>query len=97
MAIGFKNRTDGNKEIAINAMLASQENHSFLGVDNNGQASIVNTLGNKNTCIVLRGDCVNGCNFDIDNLNLTKEYKCVLWMYHMIIHYLKIKKIIRNK
>ena len=73
MAIGFKNRTDGNKEIAINAMLASQENHSFLGVDNNGQASIVNTLGNKNTCIVLRGDCVNGCNFDIDNLNLTKE------------------------
>ena len=71
MAIGFKNRTDGNKEIAINAMLASQESHSFLGVDNNGKASIVNTNGNKNTCIVLRGDCINGMNFDKDNIKIT--------------------------
>ena len=71
MAIGFKNRTDGNKQIAINAMLASQESHSFLGVDNNGKASIVNTNGNKNTCIVLRGDCINGMNFDNDNIKIT--------------------------
>jgi len=73
MAIGFKNRTDGNKEIAINAMLASQEKHSFLGVNINGRASIVNTNGNKNTCIVLRGDCINGCNFDSNNINITKK------------------------
>lgn len=72
MAIGFKNRTDGNKEIAINAMLASQEKQSFLGVNINGRASIVNTNGNKNTCIVLRGDCIKGCNFDNENINITK-------------------------
>jgi 3-deoxy-7-phosphoheptulonate synthase len=73
MAIGFKNRTDGNKEIAINAMLASKESHSFLGVNINGRASIVNTNGNKNTCIVLRGDCVNGVNFDEENITITEN------------------------
>lgn len=74
MAIGFKNRTDGNKEIAINAMLASKESHSFLGVNINGRASIVNTNGNKNTCIVLRGDCVNGSNFDCENIAITQKF-----------------------
>lgn len=73
MAIGFKNRTDGNKDIAINAMLASKEKHSFLGVNINGRASIVNTNGNTNTCIVLRGDCNNGHNFDSENINITKK------------------------
>ena len=71
MAIGFKNRTDGNKIIAINGMLSSKEPHSFLGVDINGCASIINTNGNKNTCIVLRGDCVNGSNFNTFDINET--------------------------
>jgi 3-deoxy-7-phosphoheptulonate synthase len=71
MAIGFKNRTDGNKIIAINGMLSSKEPHSFLGVDINGCASIINTNGNKNTCIVLRGDCVNGSNFNSFDINET--------------------------
>jgi len=73
MAIGFKNRTDGNKIIAINGMLSSKEGHSFLGVDINGSASIINTNGNKNTCIVLRGDCVNGNNFDTFNIKETED------------------------
>jgi len=55
MSIGFKNRTDGNIDIAINGMLSAKNPHSFLGIDINGCASIVNTSGNKNTCIVLRG------------------------------------------
>ncbi len=71
MAIGFKNRTDGNKIIAINGMLSSREPHSFMGVDMNGCASIINTNGNKNTCMVLRGDCVNGCNFNICDIKET--------------------------
>lgn len=72
MAIGFKNRTDGNKIIAINGMLSCKEPHSFLGVDINGCASIINTNGNKNTCIVLRGDCINGNNFNTSNIVETK-------------------------
>ena len=55
MNIGFKNRTDGNIDIAINGMLSARHAHSFLGIDMNGCASIVNTSGNENTCIVLRG------------------------------------------
>jgi 3-deoxy-7-phosphoheptulonate synthase len=76
MAIGFKNRTDGNKIIAINGMLSCKEPHSFLGIDINGCASIINTNGNKNSCIVLRGDCINGSNFnkyDIDETILLLE------------------------
>ncbi len=76
MAIGFKNRTDGNKIIAINGMLSCKEPHSFLGIDMNGCASIINTNGNKNTCIVLRGDCVKGNNFhknDIEETSLLLE------------------------
>ena len=71
MGIGFKNRTDGNKIIAVNGMLSSKEPHSFLGIDMNGCASIINTNGNKNTCIVLRGDCVNGRNFDTSDIKET--------------------------
>ena len=72
MAIGFKNRTDGNKIIAVNGMLSCKEPHSFLGIDINGSASIINTNGNKNTCIVLRGDCINGNNFNTSNIVETK-------------------------
>ena len=73
MCIGFKNRTDGDKNIAINAMLSAKEPHSFLGVNINGRASIVNTRGNKNTCIVLRGDCNNGMNFNKEHILITES------------------------
>jgi 3-deoxy-7-phosphoheptulonate synthase len=59
MPIGFKNRTDGNCEIAINGILSTKESHSFFGIDINGNASIINTLGNINTSIILRGGCKN--------------------------------------
>lgn len=55
ISIGFKNRTDGDVDVAINGMLSAKRCHSFLGVDMNGCASIVNTSGNNNSCIVLRG------------------------------------------
>ena len=73
MPIGFKNRTDGNKEIAINAMISSKEPHSFLGIDMNGCASIVNTNGNTHSCIVLRGDCIEGQNFDLKHIEITEK------------------------
>jgi len=73
MPIGFKNRTDGNIEIAINGMLSSKEPHSFLGIDMNGCASIVNTVGNKNSCVILRGDSKNGINFDKQNIEITEK------------------------
>lgn len=53
--IGFKNGTDGNLQIAIDAMKAAQHPHSFLGINREGRASIIQTSGNPDVHIVLRG------------------------------------------
>ncbi len=55
MPVGFKNCTDGGLQNAVNAMIAAGSPQSFLGIDPNGQASIVKTTGNPYTHIVLRG------------------------------------------
>ena len=55
MPVGFKNCTDGGLRNAVNAMIAAGSPQSFLGIDPNGQASIVNTTGNPYTHMVLRG------------------------------------------
>ncbi len=53
--VGFKNGTDGNLQIAIDAMGAARHPHSFLGINNEGRSSIVQTTGNPDVHIVLRG------------------------------------------
>ena len=55
MPVGFKNGTDGNIQIAVDAMLAAREPHAFLGIDGDGHASTVLTKGNPHGHIVLRG------------------------------------------
>ena len=63
MPIGFKNGTDGSFSTAINAMQSASKSHHFLGVNDNGYASIVNTTGNPDGHIVLRGGS-KGVNFE---------------------------------
>jgi 3-deoxy-7-phosphoheptulonate synthase len=53
--IGFKNGTDGNLQIAIDAMIAARASHSFLGINREGRTSIIQTAGNPDVHIVLRG------------------------------------------
>ena len=53
--IGFKNGTDGNLQIAIDAMIAALHPHSFLGINREGLTSIIQTTGNPDVQIVLRG------------------------------------------
>ncbi len=53
--IGFKNGTDGNIKIAIDAIQAAARPHHFLSVHKNGQVSIVETRGNKDCHVILRG------------------------------------------
>ncbi|MDZ8119966.1 3-deoxy-7-phosphoheptulonate synthase [Pontiella sp. NLcol2] len=55
MPVGFKNATDGNIEIAINAIESASNPHSFLGIDQDGHTAVVTTTGNPNTHLVLRG------------------------------------------
>ncbi len=53
--IGFKNGTDGNLSVAINAMRSSATPHHFLGIDQQGRVSVVQTRGNRNGHVILRG------------------------------------------
>ncbi|MEX8519486.1 MAG: 3-deoxy-7-phosphoheptulonate synthase [Leptothrix sp. (in: b-proteobacteria)] len=53
--IGFKNGTDGNIRIATDAIQAASRPHHFLSVHKNGQVAIVETKGNKDCHVILRG------------------------------------------
>lgn len=55
MPVGFKNGTDGNLSSAINALVAARTPQSFLGIDQDGNTSIVETGGNPSVHVVLRG------------------------------------------
>ncbi|QJC34659.1 3-deoxy-7-phosphoheptulonate synthase [Enterobacteriaceae endosymbiont of Donacia crassipes] len=53
--VGFKNNTNGDINAAINAIQASAIEHHFISLNQNGKSYIVNTIGNKNCHIILRG------------------------------------------
>ena len=53
--MGFKNGTDGNVRIAIDAIRAAQSPHHFLSVTKAGHSAIVSTTGNEDCHVILRG------------------------------------------
>lgn len=53
--VGFKNGTDGNVKIAIDAIKAASQPHHFLSVTKGGHSAIVSTNGNEDCHIILRG------------------------------------------
>jgi 3-deoxy-7-phosphoheptulonate synthase len=55
MPVGFKNATDGNVQIAIDAIRTANSEHSFIGVTEQGQIGVFRTTGNSYGHIVLRG------------------------------------------
>ncbi len=55
MTVGFKNGTDGNLKMAVNAIKACSSPQSFLGINDNGQISTFKARGNKSAHIILRG------------------------------------------
>ncbi|MFQ3231716.1 MAG: 3-deoxy-7-phosphoheptulonate synthase [Reinekea sp.] len=71
-AVGFKNGTDGGLEVAINALNSVSSGHNFLGINNEGQVSIIKTKGNAYGHVVLRGG--NGKpNYDSVSVALCEE------------------------
>ena len=72
MPVGFKNGTDGNIQIAIDAIGAAQRPHHFLGITKQGVAAIVETSGNQHCHVILRGSNA-GTNFDRDNVDGVAE------------------------
>jgi len=55
MPVGFKNSTEGNLQIAVDALQSCKHPHSFLGINTDGQISVVQTKGNPNGHVILRG------------------------------------------
>lgn len=72
MPLGFKNATNGDLKVAINAIQAASQPQTFLGIDNAGQANAITTKGNPNCHIVLRGGS-NGPNYSASDVANAKE------------------------
>lgn len=67
MPVGFKNGTDGNIQIALDAIEAARGPHHFLSVTKDGGAAIVRTKGNDTCHVILRGGKA-GTNYDADSI-----------------------------
>ncbi|MBI1390369.1 MAG: 3-deoxy-7-phosphoheptulonate synthase [bacterium] len=67
MPVGYKNNTDGNLEVAFNAMKSARAPHSFVGIDQEGRTAIINTSGNVWGHIILRGGGGRG-NYDPESV-----------------------------
>ena len=55
MPVGFKNTTEGNLQVAIDAIQSARRPHSFLGITQEGVSAVIRTSGNPDTHVVLRG------------------------------------------
>jgi 3-deoxy-7-phosphoheptulonate synthase len=64
--VGFKNGTDGNVRIALDAIRAARAPHHFLSVTKDGHSAIVSTTGNEDCHLILRGG--KKPNYDAENV-----------------------------
>ena len=67
MPVGFKNATDGSVKAAVNGCFAAAQQHTFFGIDHLGRACAVETLGNPDCHVVLRGSAY-GPNYDAESV-----------------------------
>jgi 3-deoxy-7-phosphoheptulonate synthase len=72
MPIGFKNGTDGDLQVAIDACGAAAAQQAFLGIDGAGRAALVATSGNPDTHVILRGGR-KGPNYSADDVAAASE------------------------
>jgi 3-deoxy-7-phosphoheptulonate synthase len=70
-AVGFKNGTDGSLDIAINALKSASSPHRFLGINNDGQVTQLETRGNAYGHVILRGG--SEPNYDSVNIALAEQ------------------------
>ena len=70
--VGFKNATDGDLDVAINAIVSASHPHSFLGINGQGQSAILRTRGNRYGHVVLRGGAGRP-NYDTVSISLAEQ------------------------
>ncbi|MBN2524836.1 MAG: 3-deoxy-7-phosphoheptulonate synthase [Deltaproteobacteria bacterium] len=69
--VGFKNGTDGNIDIAINAMRSVSVPHNFVSINPDGHVAVVRTSGNPNTHLILRGG--KKSNYSAEHIELYEQ------------------------
>lgn len=72
MPVGYKNSTDGNVQIALDAMQSARSPHSFLGIDETGRTAVVRTSGNPWGHVILRGGN-NMTNYEPEHIARAEE------------------------
>src|SRR5690606_36124305 len=72
MPVGFKNRTDGNLQVAVDAIRSAACPHWFPSLTREGAPAIMGTIGNRDTHLVLRGGTA-GPNFDAAQIAAAAE------------------------
>ncbi len=71
MPVGFKNGTDGNLDTAINALKSAAASHAFMGINQQGQVALLQTQGNPDGHVILRGG--KHPNYDSVNVALAEQ------------------------
>jgi 3-deoxy-7-phosphoheptulonate synthase len=69
--VGFKNATNGNLKIALDAIRSASQPHYFLSVTKQGHSAIFSTTGNEDTHVILRGG--SRPNYDTESINIASE------------------------
>jgi 3-deoxy-7-phosphoheptulonate synthase len=69
--VGFKNATDGEVKVAIDAMHAAARPHVFMSLTKDGHSAIFSTAGNEDTHVILRGG--GRPNYDTESVNIAAE------------------------
>ena len=72
MPVGFKNGTNGNLDVALNAMQSAYQPHRFIGIDQESRTSILQTRGNPYGHVVLRGG-TDGPNYDSPSVKKAED------------------------
>ena len=75
MPVGFKNSSSGDTDVARDAIISASFPHCFYGINEEGMASIVETKGNKDTHVILRGSKF-GTNYD--NKSISMVVNCLV-------------------
>ncbi len=73
MPVGFKNNTEGNIQVAVDAVVAARNRHWFPGVTKQAIAAILETNGNEDCHIILRGGSRTGPNFEREHVNKASD------------------------
>ena len=73
MPVGIKNRTDGNVQVAVDAILSARSRHLFPSLTKEGAPAILETTGNRHCHLVLRGGADSGPNYTAPHVEAARE------------------------